>query len=169
MRLQIIHANQDQTRMMNKTYELVCQLHAPVALERIETLLSKEGVKYKVDNLSLASSRTPIIILGIQPKLYSHNNWVGLNPFIFISGITVRCESNDNGFTNIIIQINRLRALLWAAFWIWCSFLAARAMPEPAGILFFLIFSIVMWISIVSFFAAHLVKAEINDQLKGKF
>ncbi len=162
------YANHDQTRMMNKTYNLICQVHASVALERIEVLLSKEGVKYKVDNLSLASSRTPFIIFGIQSRLYSHSNWVGVNPFIFISFITVRCKSGDNGFTDVAIQINRLRALIWVAFWIWCGFLVAYAMPEPVSILFFMIFAIVVWISIVYFFAAHLVKEEINDCLKGK-
>src|SRR5271157_2118968 len=119
--------------MMHKTYEFVCQLPAQAASERIEGLLSKEGVKYRAANLSVASVRTPIAVLGIQPKLYSHSNWVGLNPFTFVSGVEVQCEEVDSGLTKVTVRVNRLRAFLWVAFWIACSLLAARAMPEPGG------------------------------------
>jgi hypothetical protein len=152
--------------MMHKTYELVCQLPALAVLERIEGLLSKEGVKYRAANLSVTSIRTPITVLGIQPKLYSRSNWVGLNPFTFVSGVEVRCEPSDNGFTKVTLRINRLRAFLWVAFWAACSFLAARGLPEPAGALFFITFFGVAWFGIVSFLGQYLVKKEISDCLK---
>jgi hypothetical protein len=65
--------------MIQKTYELVCQLPAQAASERIEALLSKEGVKYTAANLFVTSTSTPIAVLGIQSKLYSRSNWGGLN------------------------------------------------------------------------------------------
>ncbi len=54
---------------MHKAYELTCQLPAQTALKRIEGMLSKEGVKYPATNLAITSTRTPIVVLGIQPKL----------------------------------------------------------------------------------------------------
>jgi hypothetical protein len=99
--------------MMHKTYEFVCQLPAQAALERIEGLLSKEGVKYRAANLSVVSVRTPIAVLGIQPKLYSHSNWVGLNPFTFVSAVEAQCEQLDSGLTKVTVRVNRLRAFLW--------------------------------------------------------
>ena len=152
---------------MHKTYELVCHLTAQPALERIEDLLSKEGVKYSATNFSVTSVRTPIAILGVQPKLYSHSNWVGLNPFAFVSGVNVRCEPGDNGLTKVTVRIKRLRAFLWVAFWAACSFLAARALPEPGGGLFFIAFTCAAWFGIVSFLGGYLIKKEISDRLNG--
>jgi hypothetical protein len=77
--------------MIQKTYELVCQLPAQTASERIEALLSKEGVTYTAANLFVTSTSTPIVLLGIQSKLYSRSNWVGLNPFAFVTSVDVRC------------------------------------------------------------------------------
>jgi hypothetical protein len=117
--------------MMHKTYKLACQLPAEAASERIKSLLSKEGVEYRAADLSITSVRTPIAVFGFQAKLYSHSNWVGVNPFTFVSGVDVRCERGAGGLTTVTVRVNRFRALVWAAFWVMSSLLAAVAMPEP--------------------------------------
>ena len=71
------------------TYELVCQLPAQAASERFEALLSKEGVEYRTSDLSIASTRTPFVLLSIP--------WVGFNPFVYISGIDVLFKPSDAG------------------------------------------------------------------------
>ncbi len=152
--------------MLHKTYELICRLPAQVASEQIEVLLSKEGVRYRTADLCVTSVRTPIAVLSIQPKLYSHSNWVGINPFVYISGVVVRLVPVDDCITKITIRVNRLRAILFAALGIAIGFLAARAMPEPLGTLFFLGFACVTWLGMVSFFGGYLVKKEISDRLK---
>lgn len=151
---------------MHKTYEFTCRLPARVASERIEALLSKEGVKYRATDLSVASIRTPIAVIGIEPKLYSRSNWFGINPFTFISGIEVQCEERDNELTAVTVRVNRLRAFLWVAFWIACSILAARAMPEPGGAVLVVVVACAAWFGIGSFFGGYLVKKEISDRLK---
>jgi hypothetical protein len=120
---------------MHKTYEFVCQLPAQAASERIEDLLSKEGVECRTCNLSVVSVRTPFAVLGIQPKLYSHSNWLGLNPFAFVSTVEVQCEQANNAFTKVTVRINRFRAFLWLAFWIACSLLVANEMPAIGGVI----------------------------------
>src|SRR5512146_1752652 len=100
---------------MHRTYELVCRLQAQEASERIQGLLSKEGVKYRSADLSIASTRTPIVVLSLQPKLYTHSNWVGVNPFVYISGVDVRFQPGDGGGTKVTLRVNRLRAFLLAA------------------------------------------------------
>jgi hypothetical protein len=152
--------------MMHKTYEFVCQLPAQAASERIEGLLSKEGVKYRAANLSVASLKTPIAMVGIQPKLYSHSNWVGLNPFTFVSGVEVQCEEVDSGLTKVTVRVNRLRTFLWVAFWIACSLLAARAMPEPGGAIVVVGVACAAWFGLVCFLGGYLIKTEISDRLK---
>lgn len=112
---------------MHKTYELICQLPAHTASERIESMLSREDVRYTATNLAITSVRTPIVVLGIQPNLYSHGNWVGLNPFAFVSDVDLRFREDENGLTRVTVRVNRLRGLLWVAFWFTCGALAARA------------------------------------------
>ena len=70
---------------MHKTYTILSDLPAPIALERISDLFSREAVPYVTVENSLKSTRTPVVISGFQPNLYSHANWVGLNPFAFVT------------------------------------------------------------------------------------
>jgi hypothetical protein len=151
---------------MHKSYELVCQLPARAASERIARLLSKEGVKYRTSDLSIVSTQTPTILLSIQPKLYSHSNWVGLNPFTFVSGIKVRCEQVDSGLTKVTVRVNRLRAFLWGTFWVACSLLAASGMAEPEGAILVIGVACAAWFGIVSFLGDYLIRKEIGDRLK---
>jgi len=153
---------------MHKTYELICQLPAHTASERIERLLSKEGVKYTATNLAITSVRTPIVVLGIQPELYSHGNWVGINPFAFVSGVDLRFKEDEKGLTRVTVRLNRLRGLLSAAFSITCCGLAALAMPEPGGALVFIGFACAVWFGIVSFLGGYLIKKEIADRLSDR-
>jgi hypothetical protein len=76
--------------MKHKTYMLSSRLPAETTIARIGELLAKEGVQYRTEGLSIFSIGTPIALLSLQRTLYSDRNWVGLNPFTFISG--VRCE-----------------------------------------------------------------------------
>ena len=154
--------------MIHKTYEFVCQLPAQVASERIERLLSKEGVTYRAADLSITSVSTPIAVLGIQPALYSHSNWVGLNPFTFVSGVDVHCEQVDSGLTKVTVRVNRLRAFLWLAFYVECGILAASAMPEPGGAILVIGVACAAWFGIVSFLGGYLIKKEISDHLKNQ-
>jgi hypothetical protein len=155
---------------MHKTYEFVSQLPAQAASERIESLLSKEGVEYRVGNLSIASVKTPIAFVSIDPKLYSKlynlGNWTGLNPFIFVSGVEVRFGRLDSGITKVTVRVNRLRAFLWVGFWIACSLLAACAMPEPGGAISVIGVACAAWFGIVSFLGGYLVRKEISESLK---
>lgn len=149
---------------MHRTYEFVCQLSVPDASERIGTLLSKEGVEYKMSGFSITSTKIPIAVLGIQPKLYSHSNWVGVNPFVFISGIHARFSSADT-ITMVTVRVNRLRAFCWVAFWVACSVLSAFAMREPAGAILVVIVTVAAWLGIVSFIGSYLIEKEIGDYL----
>jgi hypothetical protein len=159
---------QVRTAVIHKTYEFICQLPAHTASERIERLLSKEGVKYTATDLAITSVRTPIVVLGIQPKLYSRSNWVGLNPFVFVSGVDLRFKEDEDGLTRVTVRVNRLRGILWVAFWITCGSFAALAMPEPGGALFFIGFACAVSLGMVSFLGGYLIKKEIADCLSDR-
>jgi hypothetical protein len=154
--------------VMYKTHVLICRLPARTALERIERLLSKECVKYTATNLAITSVRTPIVVLGIQRELYSHSNWVGLNPFAFVSGVDFQFKENEGGITRVTVRVSRFRGLLWVACWITSCGLAALAMPEPEGAIVFIGFSRAGWLGIMCFLGGYLIKKEIADCLIGR-
>jgi len=159
---------------MHKTYEFVSPLPAQAALERIESLLSKEGVEYRAANLSVASVRTPLAFVSIDPKLYSKlynlGNWTGLNPFVFVSGVEVRCEQVDSGLTKVTVRVNRLRGFLFATLWTACSLLAVVMfqMSEPGGAILVIGVACAAWFGIVSFLGGYLVRKEISESLKNQ-
>jgi hypothetical protein len=152
--------------VIHKTYELVCPLSAHAALERIEALLSKESVQYRAAaDLSVTSTQTPIL-LWVEPWGWRPSNWVGVNPFRYVSGVDVRCESGGDGFTRVIVRVNRFRAFFFGGFsFIWCLLLAC-AVPEPWAKSFPIAFGCVAWFGIVSFLGDYLIKKEIGDHLK---
>ena len=152
--------------MIDKTFEFVCHLPAEEASQRIEALLLKEGVEYAAANLSVVSERTPVAVLGIDPKLYTHNNWVGINPFAYVSGVDVRFRPSIGGDTIVIVRVNRARSFFFAALGIATGLLAACAMPQPAGVVFFVGFASAAWLGIVSFLGGYLIKSEIGRSLK---
>ena len=141
---------------------------AQAASERIAGLLSKEGVEYRAADLSITSVKIPVAVVGIQPGLYSHNNWVGLNPFNFVSGIEVQCEQIDSGLTKVMLRVNRLRTFLWVAFWIACSSLAAQRMPKPGGAILVIGVACAAWLGLASFLGGYLIKKEISDHLRNR-
>lgn len=154
-------------KIVHKAFELTCSLTPLVVSERIESLLTHEGVKFNSADQRITSTRTPIAVIGINPKLYTRRNWVGLNPFAFISGIDIRCDSDSGGCsTRVSVCINRRRSILWAGFWALCAYLAARAMPQPAGVILFAIVILAAWFGYVLLLGECLVRKEILDGLK---
>lgn len=152
--------------MMHKTYEFVCPLPAHAVLERIKRLLSKEYVKYRAANLSITSTETPIFIFNLDPRRLSRSNWVGLNPFAYVSGVDVRCQAGDNDLTKVIVCVNRFRTFFLGTFWVvWCLLLA-WVVPELWAKFIPIAIACVSWFGIVSFLGDYLIKKEIGDHLK---
>jgi hypothetical protein len=146
---------------MWKVYRIAASADAETALERIKDLLTAEGVKFKQIDLQLKSTRTPIAILSIQPVLYTRRNWVGLNPFIFISKIVINAKQSNNTDVVLEILINRLRAYILAIFLSILGYFVGRAMPQPAGALLFVGVVFTGWFGFVSFLGGYLVRSEI--------
>lgn len=151
---------------MHKTFEIVCPLGARDALDRVERLLDHEGVTFEARERSIASTHTPIAVLGIQPRLYTNKNWVGINPFAFISGLDVSAEAVEAAITKITVRINRRRSLLIFLSWVVCGSLAARGMPERAGAISLVGLSIAAWFGVVSYLGCYLVRKEIDVELR---
>jgi len=151
---------------MYRTRAISSDLPGSLAFERIGALLAREGVAYVVSERSLVSTGTPVVLLGFQPKLYSHANWVGINPFAFVTGVDLSWEPGQGSATAITLRINQRRALLWVAFWVACSAMAATGLPRLWGSLLVVGVFCAAWLGIVSFLGSYLLTKEISDCLK---
>lgn len=151
---------------MSKSYSLRCSLDPQVALTRIEALLVHECVTFKTDNLRIVSTRTPFAVLGVQPELYTRKNWIGLNPFAFVSAVDISFKSIAGDATKVCIRVNRSRSIGFVAFWSLCAVLMSLRMPQPAGLFFVFGVAAVSWLVCVSVLGGYLVKAEIRRELR---
>jgi hypothetical protein len=55
--------------------------------------------------------------------------------------------------------------LLWVAFWVLSSALAALRMPKPGGTILFIVVTVAAWFGLMSFLGGYLIKKEIRDCL----
>jgi hypothetical protein len=152
--------------MMHKSYELAARLPAAKAMQRMEGLFTEEGVQFTRTDTSITSLKTPIGLGRLDARNYSKRNWVGLNPFTFVSGVTVRCEPGAGDVRRISLEIDQFRAYVWFAFWAACSLAPATVMPRlEVAILFILGVTVAAWLLIVRFLGGFLIKEEILDSL----
>jgi hypothetical protein len=107
-----------------------------------------------------------MVVFGLDPRRFSHANWVGINPFTYVSSVEVRCELSDNGHTKVIVRVNRFRAFVWTGFWVAFGALAASAMPQPGGAIALIAIICAAWFGNVSFLGGYLIKKEIGDHVK---
>jgi hypothetical protein len=148
------------------TYILSSRLSAQETIARVGRLLAKGGVQYKTEGLSICSLRTPVVLLSFQRIAYSNRNWVGLNPFPFVSGVNVRCQPDTSDLIRVTVQVNRSRTLLYAASSVCCSGLASVGMPTLGDALLFVAVTFAAtWLVLVPFLGGYLIKKEIVDCL----
>ena len=124
--------------------------------------------QFEVSESTIASTRTPFAIFGVERKIYTRRNWVGINPFVFISGVQV-------GFVNageqrrMRVQVNRTRSFLFAMFWPICVFFATRQVaPFVLRIAVVAGVAIIAWLIVAEFLGGRLLRGEIAQQVGSK-
>src|SRR5207253_607827 len=147
--------------LLHKRYELLSPLESQAAVKQVALLLSQESVAHIATGLRVASTSTPLVVLGIQPQLYTRKNWFGLNPFAFVTSVDICCEPIGSGGTRVAIDVNRRRAIFHVTFWTVCAALTARAFPGLVAVGFVAAIVLVAGFSIVSFLGGHLIRREI--------
>lgn len=143
---------------------------AEETIARIGELFRRQGVQCTTEGLSIVSIRMPIPVGSSDRIRYSNRNWVGLNPFTFISGIHVRCQSGKSSTTEVTVQVNRFRALIAAGLWFWVGVLTAATTARSDGTMLFTVVGLaawfgLLWFGFVSFLGGYLIKKEITDCL----
>lgn len=102
--------------MWRKTFTLTTSLPPNDALNRIVQLLEIAGVRIEREEAGLRSLRTPLPLINLDPRLYSRRNWVGINPFALLTGLSVTMAAGSSAGALIDVAIDRRRVMLLLAF-----------------------------------------------------
>jgi hypothetical protein len=151
--------------MVNKAYEFICDTPTSGVIKKIEALFKDEGVEFRSTTSHIESTSTPIAILSLQPQMYSRKNWLGFNPFSYISNVSVDVNPTEDNYVKVVVVANRRRAYFYVTFFAIAGLSAARAISEPAGMILFILLTLGSWLLFVSLLGGHLVRKEIGDAL----
>jgi len=108
----------------------------------------------------LRSTRIAFPILGTDRRGYTRRNWVGINPFVSLSGIEATFSRGPHGRTDIALRLDRTRSLGWGAYFLSIAGLIAVVAPWPARLILVTIISLFLlgnW-----FMVPRLVRAEVQ-------
>jgi hypothetical protein len=91
-------------------FNLQTPLPPVAAIEALERQLAKRSVvvAHGSDN-SLMSTSIALPLLSPDRRSYSRDNWVGLNPFVYLSSVAVVASCDPSGQTNIAVSVSLLR------------------------------------------------------------
>ncbi len=81
-------------------------------IKRIGDLLVYEHVSFDATQDSIKSTHIPFPIVGFDKKMYTRKNWVGINPFIYISSIEMFFRESTTKETQIDISIDQYRTIV---------------------------------------------------------
>jgi hypothetical protein len=108
--------------MKNITFTLNTVLSTSDAIMRISNLLTSEHVNFQADLNSIRSKEIPLPFWNFDKRLYTKRNWIGINPFIFASGVNFLIKESHFQQTQIDITIYQRRAIFMYVLFIFLLF-----------------------------------------------
>ena len=159
--------------MKKNDYTLNANMPLNDAIVRISDLLDSEHVSYKAEANIIGSTEIPLPFWSWDKRLYTRKNWIGFNPFIFISSIDFILKEISQKETHIEVIINQKRAMFLFRFFCFLFLGIMVAVLLSANDLFeilvpFLIFSAMLFIAWLFIFrhSINLIKTEIIKALQ---
>jgi len=149
-------------RLTTRRYSIRSSLSPVEALSRLAGLLTAERVSYRRTEQGLQSTRTPFG-LTFQGIWFSRRNWVGLNPFAFVTAVSISCSGANTSSGTATVRVDRTRALGLASPYL-VGFVLAPVVPLPAAIIVIAACIGLIWF-IVSYVAGHLLERELSEVL----
>jgi hypothetical protein len=137
-------------------------------LQRMENLFKYEFISYRVDSTSIISNYIPIPLIGIDRRLYSKKNWIGINPFIFISKIELLVKPLDfQEGVQMKININKRRGIiLYFIIIALIGFVSCNLPALWAAIILFSFVAVSSYLFIFYICIKKLIISEIANELK---
>ena len=87
--------------MWKRKFHLVADVDIQTVVELISILLSKRSVKHSIANNQVFSTHIPIILFGSDRRHLSRDNFIGINPFVYIDKIKINVESDSEKKTKL--------------------------------------------------------------------
>jgi hypothetical protein len=150
-------------------FRLYSKLPMIDTIRRITELLACEYVGFHADQNSIKSTHVPFPILNIDKRMHTRKNCVGINPFIFISGIEIFLKEINTRKTQIDISVDQDRAILIYLFILCITLLVALTIPILwIGISLFLFIGIFTRFFVFNICIKRLIKSEILNKIGKK-
>lgn len=102
--------------MWKRHFEFITHTQPQIVIEIVSHLLTKRSVEHTVEGNYITSTYIPIPLLNWDKRLYSHDNFVGVNPFIFIDRLTVEVKPETGSKTQLYITARQGRAYVPLVF-----------------------------------------------------
>lgn len=151
---------------MKRAFTLISDLSVNDALQRIKKLFDSESVNYQVENNEIRSLKMPMTLLNIDPRMYTKRNWVGINPFVFISGINVTLNGESPKGTVIDVNINQTRGVIIYLMILLCLASMMFAIPNLWTGIAILVFGLfISYLIIFPFLIGSILKNEIKTEV----
>ena len=145
---------------------IVSKLNVQDTLKQIKKLFKEESIQFNIDKYTIKSSKIPLPLLSFDYRQYSRKNWIGVNPFIFISSILIKIEELDNNKIIANVIIDPTRAILAYIFILLLVCIVSMSLPLSwIGIIFFLVFSIFSGFFIFYVCIKKLIFVEISNAI----
>lgn len=149
--------------LLKRAFTLTSDLSENDAQQQIIKLFDSESVKYQVVNNEIRSLKTPVTLLSVDPRMYTRRNWVGINPFVFISGINVTLNGGSSKGTVIDVNINQTRGVIIYLLILLCLASIMFAIPNLLTGIAILVFGLfISYLIIFPFFIGSVLKNEIK-------
>ncbi len=136
------------------------ELNRDETVVRLRSLLDSRSVNSIVEGYTLKSTATPFCVFSLDFRGWSGNNWFGINPFQFVSAMTLAV--NENSGIEVIISVRR--AIGWMVFWWVVGFFCVAGNFSASYLVLLLpvIASVLIWFV----FLQRLVPVEIKNAVR---
>ena len=145
-------------------FTIKTKLKTSDVISALKDRLIKRSVNINVDDDTITSISTPIPLFSFDRRQFSKDNWIGINPFQYISNIKIVCSTVEKHITKVDIDVSTARAWLWVIF-LFSLAIYIFSIDLTAGLIA-LSFATIMSFLILSVFAKYLLKLEINNSIQ---
>lgn len=95
--------------MLKRHFTIDSKLSVDDAIFAISSLLSKRSIKYRIEGYAIVSTSVPVILISYDKRQYSRDNWVGINPFIFVDTLKINVRPHEDDESRIDIVVIHIR------------------------------------------------------------
>jgi hypothetical protein len=150
-------------------FSLFSNLSVSETTRRLAEFFTSEHISFNANPNSLRSTSIPFPIVNFDRRMYTRKNWVGINPFIFISGIEMFFTESNTKETQVDVTIDEYRTIVMYLCYLCLILLVAVALPVLwVGISFFFFMAVFARLFVFDLCIKRLIKSEIQNAIKGK-